>query len=189
MNDIADYMLSRRSALSLALTEPGPSEEQLRTMVQIGARVPDHGKLAPWRFVHWSMEARRNIHRDLAGLLAARADVHDRAKLEKGTDKLLHGPAMIMVVSTAGEHPKIPEWEQILSGGAACMNLLIAANSMGFEAQWLTAWYVYDDEARDILQLEPGERVAGLIHIGSSQTPKSERPRPEIDTIFTQRST
>jgi len=108
----------------------------------------------------------------------------DVDKQKKSTDKLLHAPCVISVISTATEHPKIPIWEQELSAGAACMKLLMAANSFDFEAQWLTAWYVYEPAAQDILQLQDNERLAGIIHIGSSSTPKNERPRPDLDKIF-----
>ncbi len=184
MDDLTNYMRTRRSALSMTLEEPGPTGEQVLAMVEIASRVPDHGKLAPWRFVQWDMPVRRTMHGQLIDLLHANPDIPDQPKKEQGTNKLLHAPCVIAVISKAGDHPKIPEWEQILSTGAVCMNLLIAANAQGFEAQWLTAWYVYRDDARDILGLEEGERLAGIIHIGSSTIAKNERPRPDIDSIF-----
>lgn len=185
MNKLYDYMTNRRSALSVTLDEPGPSRSQIADMVRIASRVPDHGKLAPWRFVVWSPDLRSRMRDDLLGLLDSMEDVDDVAKKRAATEKILHAPCLIAVVSRAAEHPKIPLWEQQLSAGAACMNLLIAANAMDFEAQWLTAWYVYEAEARDILRLQQGERIAGLIHVGSSNTPKVERPRPEADEILT----
>jgi len=187
MTDLKDYLQTRRSTLSLSLEEPGPTHDQIETMIGIAARVPDHGKLAPWRFVHWSLEARKAMHRDLLAMLDRMPDTPEREKNQRATDKLLHAPTVISVISTAQEHPKIPLWEQHLSAGAACMKLLMAANAHGFEAQWLTAWYVYDDTANGILQISDTERVAGIIHIGSSSTPKTERPRPELGDIFSVR--
>ena len=188
MHDLSNYMKTRRSALSMTLEAPGPSDDQIRSMIATASRVPDHGKLAPWRFVLWTPEARRTMHGQLVELLHADPDIPDKPKKEQGTDKLLHAPCVIAVISTAGDHPKVPEWEQVLSAGAVCMNLLIAANAEGFEAQWLTAWYVYYERAQAILGLEDGERVAGIIHVGSSTVAKNERPRPEIDSIFSVRT-
>lgn len=184
MTDLADYMRTRRSSLSLTLEEPGPNEEQLRDIIQIASRVPDHGKLAPWRMELWPAPVRQRLHGELIGLLG---DGDDVAKERAGTDKLLHAPCMVAVISTAQNHPKIPLWEQHLSAGAACMNMLIAANAHGFEAQWLTAWYVYDPKAAPVLGLGAHEQIAGLIHMGTSATPKNERDRPVPDAVFSVR--
>lgn len=188
MQSLETYMKTRRSAVSVTLEEPGPDRSQLRTMIEIASRVPDHGKLAPWRFVSWEKPAREDMHERLSALLETLQGIEDKPKKQAGTDKILHAPCVVAVISTASDHPKIPVWEQQLSAGAACMNMLIAANSMGYEAQWLTAWYVYEDAARDILQLAEGERIAGIIHIGSTAAPKSERPRPPLDDIFSTRT-
>lgn len=188
MQSLENYMQTRRSALSIMLEEPGPDAAQLRKIVEIASRVPDHGKLAPWRFVLWEKQARETMHRQLLELLDNLEHIEDKPKKRAGTDKVLHGPCVVAVISQATEHPKIPVWEQQLSAGAVCMNMLITANSMGYEAQWLTAWYVYEDAAHKILQLNQGERIAGLIHIGSTRTPKSERPRPALDDILSMRT-
>ncbi|MEO1397304.1 MAG: nitroreductase [Pseudomonadota bacterium] len=187
MNDLINYMKSRRSALSLTLELPGPTPAQIEEIVTVAARVPDHGKLAPWRFETWSIDRRQRLHDELLARLEARepgADGEDVAKLRQQTEKLMHAPTLLVCISTSREHPKIPVWEQHLSAGAACMNALIAANAMGFEAQWLTAWYVYDDTTAPLLELQEGERIAALIHIGSTSVAKSERPRPALDAIF-----
>ncbi len=184
MTDLTEYMKTRRSSLSLTLDPPGPDDTQLRTILHVATRVPDHGKLAPWRFELWPGPVRQKIHEDLLQLLAGLEDMPDREKQVQATRKLLHAPCVLVVISTAQAHPKIPIWEQHLSAGAACMNTLIASNSLGFEAQWLTAWYVYEDKARKILGLKDGEQIAGIIHIGTSEIAKSERPRPEIDNHF-----
>lgn len=187
MTDLTEYMKKRRSSLSLTLDAPGPDADQLRSIVEIASRVPDHGKLAPWRFELWPMAVRQKMHGELLQLLARLPDIDDPQKKAQAADKILHAPCVMAVISTAGEHPKIPVWEQHLSAGAACMNTLIAANAFGFEAQWLTAWYIYEDQARSILGLNTGEQIAGIVHIGSSSVPKTERPRPEIDSIFSVR--
>jgi len=183
--ELIDHLRTRRSSLSLTLEEPGPTGDQLEGMLTIASRVPDHGKLSPWRFELWTPEARKAMHADIVALIDDEAE--DAAKKRSGADKLLHAPCLIAVISQAQIHEKIPEWEQILSAGAACMNLLHAANAYGFEAQWLTAWYVYEKRAGSILQLGADERIAGLVHIGSSSAGKSERPRPTLESIFSTR--
>ncbi|MEE9313774.1 MAG: nitroreductase [Rhizobiaceae bacterium] len=187
MNELTQYMKTRRSSLSLCLEEPGPDDVQLRTILEIATRVPDHGKLAPWRIVLWSMAARKEMHENLSSLLVDQPEIADAEKKQKGTDKILHGPCVLAVISKAEDGLKVPRWEQELSAGAVCMNTLIAANAQGFEAQWLTAWYVYDERAKDILQLKNNERVAGIIHIGSSSVQKNERPRPDVEQLFSTR--
>ena len=188
MNALLDHLKTRRSALSLTLEAPGPDEAQIRTMVEIASRVPDHGKLAPWRFEVWSKPLRETMHAALVDMLDGHEDVPDKAKLIKGTDKLLHAPCVIAVISQPQGDSKIPIWEQTLSAGAACMNLLHAANAKEYEAQWLTAWYVYDRAAQSGLGLSGEEQIAGIVHIGSSQIPKSERPRPDLDSVLSFRS-
>ena len=187
MQTLLEYLSTRRSSLSLTLEDPGPTEDEIRDIVTLAARVPDHGKLAPWRFEHWSPEYRQHLFARLSTVLDDQEPLQPGDKRRGATEKLLHGPVLIAVISTAGEHPKIPEWEQILSAGASCMSLLMAANAMGYEAQWLTAWYCYENEGVEALDLKDGERIAGLIHIGSSSTAKSERPRPSLDDILSRR--
>ena len=183
--DLADYLSSRRSALSMTLTDPGPVASEIEAMIGIASRVPDHGKLAPWRFEHWTMPFRQALHSRLIAELDRQPSSPEREKDRKGTDKLLHGPCLIAVISTARDHPKIPQWEQVLSTGAACQNLLMAANAHGFEAQWLTAWYVYGDGASERLGLGQDERIAGLIHIGTERAAPPERPRPDMARAVT----
>lgn len=166
----------------MTLEEPGPSDEQVWAMLTIAARVPDHGKLAPWRFELWRPSFRQALHGKLSKLIDTSQP--DAGKVQTGTDKLLHAPCMVAVISTASQHEKIPLWEQQLSAGASCILLLQAANALGFEAQWLTAWYIYDNVAASLLGLSDGEQIAGLIHIGSSNVAKVERPRPDIADIF-----
>ncbi|MEL6968179.1 MAG: nitroreductase family protein [Pseudomonadota bacterium] len=188
MSNLLQTLQTRRSALSLTLEAPGPDTAQMETIVTIASRVPDHGKLAPWRFEAWSMGRRERLHGELTQWLASEPSVsegQDPAKLQQQTDKLLHGPSLLVCVSRAQANPKIPMWEQHLSAGAACMKALMAANALGFEAQWLTAWYIYAQGGNAKLGLAEHEQVAGLIHIGSTSTPKSERPRPELAEIYT----
>ena len=188
MQHVVDYLRSRRSTPSVGLGEPGPDDATLRDMIALASRVPDHGKLAPWRFVNMRRPARQRLTDELDALRLRVVPEAD-PKRDGETARLLHAPVLVMVVSTAQPHPKIPRWEQVLSAGAVCLNLLMAANAHRFEAQWLTAWYIYEEEGRAILGLEPHERVAGLISIGTSTATKTERDRPALPDIYTDLAT
>jgi nitroreductase len=170
----------RRSASAALLTGPGPNREEIATLLRLAARVPDHGKLNPWRFVVLSGQAKADLARRLEPLSA---DQPDPAKAMAVLDKLKAPPVSIMVVSRVQES-KIPAWEQQLSAGAVCMLLLVAAEAMGYAANWITDWYSYDPHARAALQLADGERVAGFVHLGRHPSPPLERVRPEVETLI-----
>ncbi len=169
----------RRSAPAQSLTAPGPSPEQLSTLLEIAARTPDHGKLFPWRFVVIDGAAKANLVERLRPLAARQSDP---AKGAAVLAKLAAPPVTVMVVSCPVEG-KVPAWEQVLSAGAVCMNLEHAADAMGFSASWITDWYAYDAAARPLLGLADGEQVAGFIHIGALAAGPAERPRPDMATI------
>ena len=167
------------------MVEPGPDSEQLRQMLEIAMRVPDHGKLAPWRFVHVP-KARRV---DLATLLhrAFRKENSEPTRLElEAVDRLaFQAPELVVVLSSPLESAKIPVWEQELSSGAACMNLLTAAHALGFTGGWITGWACYSEEVRQAFALEK-ERLAGLVYIGTPGKPLEERQRPAYDFIVSE---
>jgi nitroreductase len=183
MPDALTLMTTRRSIAPAFLAEPGPDEEQLRTLLTIATRVPDHGKLAPWRFILFRGDARRRVGERLAGLAAARDPSLPEARIEEERNRLARAPLVIAVVSRAAEHVKIPIWEQQLSAAASAMSLVLAAHAMGFAASWLTEWVSYDEEAGAILGLRPGERIAGLVHIGTPTVPPQDRPRPALSDL------
>jgi nitroreductase len=171
----------RRSASALTLGEPGPSPAQVETLLTLAARVPDHGKLTPWRFIVIAGDAKDGLAAELDTLAAARADT-PKALAELG--KLKTPPVCVAVVSRVTEG-KIPEWEQQLSAGAVCMNLLLAAAAMGFGANWITGWYAYDPAARSLLGLGEGERIAGFVHLGAPAEAPLERVRPDVAALTT----
>ena len=180
-NPLIAFLARRRSVSALALVDPAPDAETLARLLEIAARVPDHGKLAPWRFVVIEgVEKARYVE----ALEAIAAGTPDAGKRVGSLRKLRQPPLCICVVSSVKE-AHIPEWEQILSAGAACMNLLSAALALGFGANWLTDWYAYDPQATAILNLAPGERVAGMIMIGTAPNPPDERPRPVAADLTT----
>jgi len=172
---VLDFLARRRSASALGLTEPGPSPAQLADLLRLAARVPDHGKLAPWRFIILEGEAKGAF---AAGLEAIAAGREDGAKLTAKLGKLKVPPMGVAVVSSP-RPGDIPEWEQLLSAGAVCTDLLHAATAMGFGANWITDWYAYDDEARALLGLGDNERVAGYVFIGTASEAPAERVRPD----------
>lgn len=183
---LVEYLRTRRTIPAAQMLEPGPDPAMVRSMLEIAARVPDHGKLAPWRFILYDRESRGRL---LEGLdrIAARAPDEKEARIRAEKARALDlAPLIIGVVSApVAEHPKIPLWEQQLSAGAVCLNLVHAAWAHGFAAQWLTGWFAYDEAAGCWLGLNTGERFAGLIHIGTPAMPASERERPDVDLITT----
>ena len=170
-------LATRRSTVAKNMTGPGPDPEQVETLLRLAARVPDHGKLHPWRFIVFEGDARAKFGETLeARLRALEPDAPpERYALER--DRFTRAPVVIGVISDTTENHKIPEWEQILSAGAACQTLLIAASALGFAAQWLTEWYAYDKHIKTELGLAPGERVAGFVYIATACVDPEERPR------------
>ncbi|HEY0598889.1 nitroreductase [Brevundimonas sp.] len=170
-------LATRRSAPAQALAAPGPSAAEIGRILELGARTPDHGKLFPWRFVVLGPESRAALAEALAPLAGRQADP---VKAGKVLAKLTSPPTSILVVSTPVEGHKVPVWEQQLSAGAVCMNLEHAANALGYSSSWITDWYSYDPQALELLEVGPGERVAGFVHIGTLAEPPLERPRPDL---------
>lgn len=177
MTDLLHHLRTRRSVVNSLLGPPGPDAATLDEMLILAARAPDHGKLAPWRFVIYPQAARVEAAIWLAD--RARALAEDVEKRVKKSEGFAIAPICVGVISTAGPHPKIPVWEQELSAGAVCMNLLNAAAAYGFRAQWLTDWFSFDVEAAAYLGVGEGERIAGFVHIGSYANPVPDRDRPD----------
>ena len=183
--DALDLLKTRRSVSSTFLAEPGPDAAQLDEILTIASRVPDHGKLAPWRFIVFAGDARLAAGAALAALYAGKNPEADAKKLDDERMRLAQAPLVVAVVSRAAPHVKIPEFEQLLAAGNAAMNLVLAAHALGFAAQWLSGWIAYDPEAGRLLGLEPGERFVGFIHIGTSTVPYQDRPRPDVAALTT----
>ena len=181
--ELLGYLRRRRSVTADTMIEPGPDEEELGSILNIAARVPDHGKLEPWRFIIIRGEARISFADKLAEIYNAANPGNDSSRLAKDTSRIPAAPVIIAVVSTAGDHVKVPVWEQELSAGAVYLNLIHGAAAHGYIAQWLTAWLAYDAEVAAMLGLSEGERVAGYMHIGSPSVAPVERARPDIEAI------
>lgn len=169
----------RRSSKVMHLMEPAPSSAEIDALIQLASRVPDHGKLGPWRFVVFEGDARARAGEALAQAIKNDENV-DAARLDHTRNLLQRAPACVMVVSAAAPHPKIPEWEQELSAGAACFSLLLSAHAMGYAGCWLTEWPAYDARSRAALGLADHERIAGIIYLGTPRDTAIERVRPDV---------
>jgi nitroreductase len=176
---------TRRSLKPVELVGPGPSPSDLDTLLTIASRVPDHGKLTPWRFIVFEGESQLKAGAAIAAAFTARYPDATPDQVEFERRRLARAPLVIAVVSRAAPHVKIPEWEQVLSAGAAAMSLVIAAHALGFGATWITEWYAYDRRVLDALGLAPHEKIAGFIHIGRPTHPPEDRPRPALADIVT----
>ena len=176
---------TRRSLKPVELVGPGPSPSDLDTLLTIASRVPDHGKLAPWRFVVFEGESQLKAGAAIAAAFVAKYPDATPDQIAFERRRLARAPLVIAVVSRAAPHVKIPEWEQVLSAGAAAMNLVLAAHALGYGASWITEWYAYDRGVLDALGLKPHERIAGFVHIGRPPGPPEDRPRPPLGEIAT----
>ena len=185
--DALSLLRSRRSASANKLGGEGPTGEQLNEMLTIASRVPDHRKLAPWRFIVFAGEARARFGEALAtALQGEEKEAPSAMRLDIERARLVRAPLVVAVISS----PKIdqkatPEWEQVLSCGAAAMNLCLSANALGFGTAWITEWYSYSPAVRKALGLAPQEKVAGFVYVGSNLEPQPDRDRPRLEDIVT----
>ncbi len=185
MSDAIQLLKTRRSVKPVELTGPGPTATELDTILTVASRVPDHGKLAPWRFIVFEGDARLKAGEAIVAAFREKyPDSKDDQVAAEG-QRLARAPLVIAVVSRAAPHVKIPEWEQVLSAGAAAMNLVTAAHALGFAANWITEWYAYDRRVLDAFGLAPHEKIAGFVHIGRPKQPPEDRPRPPLSEIVT----
>jgi nitroreductase len=185
MNTTLELLHTRRSVPPHLLSAPGPAGDELDQLLTIASRVPDHGKLAPWRFLVIAGEARLRLGETIAAAFRADEPTADASRVDVERNRLARAPLVVGVVSSARPHVKIPEWEQALSAGAVCMNLIVAANAMSYGTSWLTEWFSFDRRVLDALGLKPSETIAGFIHIGTPPEPQPDRPRPELASIVT----
>lgn len=183
---LRDHLLTRRSVGQAFLAEPAPTGADLQTLLTIATRVPDHGKLAPWRLVIFSGDARVAAGEKLAEIAKRKRPEIDEAGLEIERRQFLPAPLVIGVISTAKPHVKIPEFEQLLSAGNVAFNLVHGAYALGYAATWITRWYTFDAEAAAALGAKEGERFVGFVHIGTPTTTIEDRPRPDLAEIVTE---
>ncbi|TMJ37319.1 MAG: nitroreductase [Alphaproteobacteria bacterium] len=176
---------TRKSASVKAMGEPGPTPEQLKTILEIAVRVPDHGKLTPWRLVLFEGAARQKFGDIIKVRWQKLHPDHGAESLSFQASLFLRAPTVIAVVSKAGPHVKIPEWEQLLSAGALTQNMLLAAAALGVGAQWNTDWIAYDKEIMAAMGLSGSEKIVGFVYLGTPQTALEDRPRPDPESLIT----
>ena len=178
---VTEFLKTRRSNLAKVMGGPGPSEAELSKLLKIAARVPDHRKLAPWRFVVFTGQARADFGQYIgAAFMKNNPEAsQDRAIFEGA--RFLRAPAVVGVISSPVECKRAtPIWEQQLSSGIVCYNLMIAAQAAGYGAQWLTEWYAYETDIHAVLGMGAGDQVAGFVYIGTALEPSKERARPDM---------
>lgn len=181
---LTDFLARRRSVKPDMLSEPAPTPAELNKILTIAARVPDHKKLVPWRFIIIEGEGRRKFGDVIARVCEEDEDKplsSERLKFERG--RFLRAPLVIAVIARLTDQRGVPHWEQTLSAGAAAFNLCLAANSLGYGTAWLTEWMAYNEKIARALGLADHEKVVGFVHIGTANTPPSERVRPYLDDI------
>jgi nitroreductase len=184
-SSVLAFLKSRKSASAKAMGGAGPSAAQLEEILSVGVRVPDHGKLAPWRFILFEGDARAGVGRGFAARWAELHPEHGAESLAFQSGLFERAPMVIAVVSTAAPHGKIPVWEQQMSAAAVCYNIVLAATAMGFAAQWQSDWVAYDVGAKFAMGVLESEQVAGLIYIGQSTVELEDRPRPDAKALLT----
>ncbi|MBC8037589.1 MAG: nitroreductase [Rhizobiales bacterium] len=176
---------SRRSASPKAMGEPGPTPGQLMEILSAAVRVPDHGKLTPWRFILFEAEARAKFGDAMKARWRELHPEHGEESFNFQRGMFLRAPVVIAVISTAAPHPKIPEWEQALSAGAVCQTMLMAAAALGVGCAWNTDWMAYDAGMAKVMGLKAQEKVAGFIYLGTPTAPLEDRPRPDPMVLLT----
>ena len=182
--DTLELLARRRSTVANHMTDPGPRPDQLADLLRIATRVPDHGKLAPWRFIVFQGEARAAFGKILRKATEVNMPEAPLELLDFEEARITRAPTVLAVISSVTEHHKVPVWEQQLSAGAVCQNLLIGASAMGFAAQWITEWYAFDPAINAELRLAPNEQIAGWMYFGTATEAPRERPRPMPDNLI-----
>lgn len=184
MQEIKEFLTTRRSTKIKHIVAPAPTGEELQTILQTAARVPDHGKLNPWYFIVFERDNRAEFGKKLRLIWAKNHPDCTEEQLNHEENRFTRAPLVVAVISRIREST-IPQWEQILSAGACCYNLCLACNAHGYGANWLSEWYSFDDEIRASLNLEDTrDHVAGFIYIGTETEKNIERPRPDMAHII-----
>ena len=184
-SSLLTFLKTRKSASAKAMGEPGPSPAVLDDILQLAVRVPDHGKLAPWRFIVFEGAARAQVGAAFKARWAELNPTHGKESFDFHAGLFVRAPVVVVVVSKAREHPKIPIWDQQLSSAAVCFNLVLAAQAHGFDAQWQSDWVAYDAVAKAAMGVTDAEKVAGVVYIGTSTLALDDRPRPELASVVT----
>ena len=178
--EVRAFLTRRRSASKHHLRAPGPGAAELDDILRVASRVPDHRKLGPWRYIIFESDARAVFGNKIAEIFKDKNPDATEAQLEEERSRLLRAPVVIGVISSPVDDGRTPVWEQELSAGAVCYNLLLAASASGWASVWLSEWIAFDKDIADAMRLEDSERIAGLIYLGTAELDSPERPRPDV---------
>ena len=184
-SNVLAFLKSRKSASAKAMTGPGPSKVQMDEILEIAVRVPDHGKLAPWRFILCEGEGRARMGQGFADVWIKNNPTQGTEILDFQRGLFMRATVILVVVSTAAVHGKIPVWEQQMSSATVCYNAVLAATALGFDAQWQSDWVAYDEAAKAVMGVRPHEKVSGIVYIGTSSVILEDRPRPDVSSLLT----
>ncbi|MBY0532184.1 MAG: nitroreductase [Xanthobacteraceae bacterium] len=187
MPSALELLKTRTSPKAADLVPPAPSEAQLAEILTVAARVPDHGMMKPWRFIVLPRETRGPLVEKLTANFRSGNPNASDAEVDKQRLRFGGSPLIVTVVSKVSPNPKVPDIEQLLSAGAACMNLLNAAHAMGFGANWLTGWAAFDKSSKELFGLADNEQIVGFVHIGTVKGEIFQRPRPDMAQIVSRR--
>ena len=180
-----EFLKTRRSNLAKSMDGPGPDPEELEAILEIAARVPDHRKLAPWRFIVFQGESRQKIGAHLGSIFKKKNQTMPVDRVIFESERFLRAPIIVGVVSSPVDCMRgTPEWEQRSSSAAVCYNLCLAAQASGYGAQWLTEWYAYDEDVCAAMKLDAHERISGIIYIGTPQEAAKPRARPDVGSLI-----
>ncbi len=181
---VLNFLAQRRSGLARAMTIPGPNPTQRDHILKLAARVPDHRKLSPWRFLVFEGDVRAQFGEILAHIFQDKNSEMPQERIEHERDRFMRAPLVVAVISSPKKCPRqTPKWEQELSAGAVCFSMLLAARANGFSAQWISEWYAYDPTVKREMGLSSDEKIAGIIYIGTPTESPMERQRPDMYAI------
>jgi len=183
-HDMIELLLSRRSLVARKLIDPGPNEEELEVILRCATRVPDHGKLAPWRIHVVRGDARKELGEIWGDIFKRDNPEATPEQIQIEYDRPNRAP-LLLIVTTKIQESRIPKWEQILSGAAVCQNILIAASALGYHSQWLSEWPNYNEEVKKSFGLQGEDEFLGFIYIGTASELPSERSRPTVKEVVT----
>ncbi len=183
INPTLDLLLNRRSVVAANMTEPGPTSEELELILRAGIRVPDHGKLAPWRIKILYKPGQKKLGEQLAEVYQKNNPNANQAVIEREQLRPQRAPILLVIAAFLQAECKIPLLEQRLSGGAVCQNILTATHSLGYVGQWLTEWPTYDPEVKQALGFGDQEEIIGFLYLGTAKEPPKPRKRAELDDV------
>lgn len=186
-NEALKEVLRTRRSVKILDFEPehGPNFDELHDILSLANRVPDHGKIAPWRFIVLQNDARMDLGTKMADILKAKTPNMDENHYHMEKNRFMRSHSVIIMISSPNiHHPKVPVWEQELACGALGFNISLAANAFGFVATWLSEWPMFDNDIKTLLNLGENERIAGFFYIGKTNKNPIERERKSVDNLI-----